>query len=148
MRALAPFARAGGLMEEMDRLLDRVFDFRAEFPIVRDRTPRFDLTETKDTLVVIAEVPGIDPGQMTVNLTNGVLTLTGEKKDCRPPAAAADTRHYHSECTYGRFQRKVWLPANVDEAKTTATFKDGVLTITMTKTPAPAGTAVPVTTTG
>lgn len=61
MRTLAPFTRAGGLMEEMDRLLDRVFDFRVEFPVVRDWVPRMDLTETTAALVVTAEVPGIDP---------------------------------------------------------------------------------------
>jgi HSP20 family protein len=141
MRMLGPFTRAGGLTEEVDRLLDRFFDFRVDVPMRAGWVPRMDVTETKDALVATFEVPGIDPGDIRVTLANGVLAISGEKKK---ETEEKDDRRYRSERVTGRFERSFRLPTAVDEKKVTATFKNGVLTITMAKTPEPVETTIPV----
>jgi len=104
-------------------------------------TPKLDVSETKDAMVVTAEVPGLDPKDIEVALTGDVLTLKGEKDK----ETKKDEERYHRvERTYGAFLRSVRLPMAVDGSKVTATFKNGVLIVTLPKTPAARGTLIPV----
>jgi HSP20 family protein len=77
-----PMRELTSLREEMDQLWNRMFrDWPTmEFPR-GDWIPSFDVSETKDNVVVKAEVPGMDPKDIDISLADGILTLRGEKKD-------------------------------------------------------------------
>lgn len=142
MHALVPWAGVGPLKHEMERLFDRFFEPEdGESFAMGEWAPRLDLSETKDALVVKVEVPAIDPKDIQLSIMEGVLTVTGEKKEEKEDK---DEKYYRVERTYGSFSRSVRLPAPVDEAKVAATFKNGLLTVTLPKTPAARSTAIPI----
>ncbi len=142
MRALTPWTPMGTLKQEMDRLFDRFFEPRAEeFFALGEWAPSLDLTETKEALVAKIEVPGIDPKDIQISLQEQLLTVKGEKKQEKEEK---DERHHRIERSYGAFTRAVRLPVAVDGEKVTATFKNGLLTITLPKTPAAKGTTIPI----
>lgn len=95
--------------------------------------PVLDIAENEDAVTVTAEVPGMKAEDIDVTLERGVLTIKGEKK-------FEDERkgeNFHRiERSYGSFQRVVQLPTEVDDEKVTANYKDGVLTLSMPKSPA------------
>jgi HSP20 family protein len=141
MRTLAPWTGTG-LKREMDRLFDRFFESPwAEMPALGDWTPAIDVTEGKDAITVKAEVPGVEPKEIAVSLEGDLLTIKGEKEDRKEEK---DERHHRVERSWGAFMRGVRLPAPVDGSKVTATFKNGVVTITLPKTPSAKGTMIPV----
>lgn len=141
MRTLAPWG--GNLRREMERFFDR-FGEPAWEPfetMTGDWAPRLDVSEEKDAMVVKAEVPGVDPKDIEITLTGDLLTLKGEKEK---ETEEKEARYHHVERTYGAFLRSVRLPMAVDGSKVTATFKNGVLVVTLPKTPAAKGTVIPV----
>jgi HSP20 family protein len=103
--------------------------------------PRLDVTETKDAMVVKAEMPGVEAKDLAVTLMGDLLTLRGEREK---GADENEQRYHRMERTYGTFLRSVRLPMPVDGTKVTATFKNGVLIVTLPKTPAAKGTLIPV----
>jgi len=103
--------------------------------------PSLDLAETKDALMVKVETPGIDPKDIQVTLQENLLTIKGEKKHEKEEK---DERHHRVERSYGAFTRTVRLPVAVDGGKVDAKFKNGLLTVTLPKTPGAKGTTVPV----
>jgi HSP20 family protein len=142
MRALNPWTSMTSLKQEMDRLFDRFFEPRAdEFLALGEWAPSLDLSETKDALVVKAEIPGMDPKEVQLSLQEQLLTIKGEKKQEKEEK---DERFHRVERTYGAFTRAIRLPVAVDAGKVAATFKNGVLTVTLPKTPAARGTMIPV----
>ncbi len=141
MRTLAPWTGTG-LKREMDRLFDRFFESpRAETPALGDWTPAIDVTEGKDAVTVKAEVAGVDPKDISVSLEGDILTIKGEKEEKKEEK---DERQHRVERSWGAFMRAVRLPAPVDGGKVTATFKNGVVTITLPKTPSAKGTTIPI----
>jgi HSP20 family protein len=93
--------------------------------------PRTDIAETETTLEVSVELPGIDQKEIDISLTDGALTIKGEKKSEREE----NKKGYHlSERSYGSFYRTIPLPSGVDTDKANAQFKNGVLTVTLPKT--------------
>jgi HSP20 family protein len=142
MRALMPWTGATGLKTEMDRLFERFFEPAwSESPALGDWAPSIDVTETKDAVMVKVELPGVDQKDIGVSLQEGILTIKGEKNEEKEQK---DARYHRVERAYGAFARAVRLPAAVDATKVTATFKDGVVTITLPKTPAATGTTIPI----
>lgn len=126
-----PWREFDSLRREMDRLWDRFGTERPLEWVGGEWTPSLDVSETKDKVVVKAEAPGIDPKEMEISMSGGVLTLKGEKKKEREEKE----ENYHLvERSYGSFSRSVRLPAEVQEDKVKASYKDGVLTITLPKT--------------
>ncbi len=126
-----PWRELDVLRREVDHLWDR---FTGEKPVDwsgGEWAPSLDLSETKDKVVVKVEAPGIDPQEMDISLTNGVLTIKGEKKREREET---DQNYHLVERSYGAFSRAVRLPSEVQEESVKANYKDGVLTITMPKT--------------
>lgn len=91
--------------------------------------PHIELSETDRELKVEAELPGMEDRDVEVLLDNGMLTLRGERK-----SETEDKDRHISERYYGRFERRITLPAEVEEDKIHAAFKNGVLTVTMPKT--------------
>jgi HSP20 family protein len=88
------------------------------------------LTETDGNVMVKAELPGMDPKDIDVEVTGDMLTLRGEKKT---EEEKKDERYYCRERHYGSFQRSFRLPAGVQSDKVDAQFKNGVLTINIPK---------------
>ena len=142
MRALTPWTPMSSLRQEMDRLFDRFFEPMTEDTFaLGEWAPSLDLTETKDALVAKLEVPGMDPKDIQVSLQEQLLTIKGEKKHEKEEK---DERRHRIERAYGAFTRAIRLPVAVDGEKVSAGFKNGVLTITLPKTPAAKGTTIPV----
>jgi HSP20 family protein len=89
-----------------------------------------DMYETADDLVVTAAVPGVKAEDLDITITGDVLTIKGETKT----ETKEDKANYHrQERRYGAFTRSVALPVPVQAAKAQASFKDGVLTLTVPK---------------
>jgi len=94
-------------------------------------TPAFDVTENEKEYIVTAELPGIEAKDLDVTLSEGLLTVKGEKKQ------EHEEKHgnYHRvERRYGAFQRSFRIPGKVKADKIDANYKDGVLKLTLPKT--------------
>ena len=92
--------------------------------------PRVDVTESERDYEITAELPGIDEKDVELTLANNLLTIRGEKKTEREEK---DKNYYLSERSFGSFRRSIPLPAEVDEDKVEARFKNGVLTVRLPK---------------
>jgi len=139
---LMPWAGFGNMKQEMDRLFDRLVATKwDDYPTLGDWSPSMDISETKDSLIVRAEVPGMDQKDIRISLQENLLTITGEK---RREKEETEERYYRVERSYGDFTRGVRLPVGVDGSKVVATFKNGLLTVTLPKTPAAKGTTIPI----
>jgi HSP20 family protein len=127
----------------MERFLERFADPGWEpFEMAAGEwAPRLNVSETKDAMVVTAEMPGIESKEIGVVLTGDLLTLKGVKEK---DTVEKEERFHRVERAYGAFLRSVRLPMAVDGSKVTATFKNGVLIVTLPKTPASKGMMVPV----
>ena len=121
---------------EMDQLLN---SFLAEWPgrtSLLDRRlgsfiPDVDVTETDKEVRVTAELPGLDEKEVEVTLVQGALIIKGEKRE----EHNEEKGDFHrSECRYGMFERTVQLPNGIDADKAKASFKKGVLKVTLPKT--------------
>ncbi|MFN3231348.1 MAG: Hsp20/alpha crystallin family protein [Alphaproteobacteria bacterium] len=96
------------------------------------KLPAVDLVEDDGHYVMTAEMPGISDEDIEVALSEGVLTVKGEKRDEREEKKDS---YRISERQYGSFQRSFRLPADVDADKIKAACKDGVLTVTIPRKP-------------
>lgn len=142
MHALTPWTGMTGLRKEMDRLFERFLEPAwTEMPTLGEWSPKVDVTETKDTVTVKAELPGVEQPDIAVSLRDNVLTIKGEKA---AETEEKDKRYHRVERSYGTFTRAMRLPADVDGSKASASFKDGVVTIILPKAPEAKGTTIPV----
>lgn len=122
------------LSNELSRLFEAPLSALAHTPhFLNGWGPAIDLHEDKDNLVVTAEVPGVKKEEIDVSLQDGTLTISGERKH---EAKSGEGETYRSERYYGRFQRSIQLPTPVEGDKVKASYKDGVLTVTLPKTEA------------
>lgn len=140
MRALVPTNGFTALRREMDRMFDQLWEGEPAV-IPGEWTPAIDIADLNDTIVVKAEVPGIDPKEIQVTLDGQILTLTGEKKYEKEEK---DEKHYRMERSMGSFARSIRLPAMVHEGQVSATFKNGLLTVRLPKSKVAKGAAIPV----
>jgi HSP20 family protein len=126
-----PFGELSSLRREMDRLWENFFGERPLGRIwEREWAPSLDMSETKDNYVVKAEVPGIDAKHIDISLTGDILSIRGEKKQEKEEKE----EDYHLvERNYGSFSRSVRIPAEVESNKIKASYKNGILTITLPK---------------
>lgn len=92
---------------------------------------KVDVKETDKEVVVSAEVPGVDIKDIDVSLKNGGLLIKGEK---RQEKEEKDKGYYRMERSYGSFERYLPLPCEIDRESVAASYKDGVVKITMQKT--------------
>ncbi|WP_095204460.1 Hsp20/alpha crystallin family protein [Mesorhizobium carmichaelinearum] len=90
--------------------------------------PNVEIAENEKEIRVTAEVPGLEEKDIEVMLEDGVLTLRGEKK-----SETEDRDRQFSERYYGRFERRLALGRDVEQDKVAATFKNGVLDVTLPK---------------
>ena len=142
MRAMMPFGGMTNLRQDLERFFDRMGEYKwDEFPALGDWAPSMDVSETKEAIMVKAEVPGMEAGDIQISLQEQILTIKGEK---RQEKEEKEARYHRLERTYGAFTRSVRLPVAVDGSKVTAAFKNGLLTVTLPKTAAAKGTMIPV----
>jgi HSP20 family protein len=137
MFALTPILRGTGSPGRPERdFFDRFFsDFSLPSTAFEDTewVPAFDVSETDKELIVKAEVPGMDKKDINITVSDGILTIEGEKKHEKKE----DNEQYHRvERRYGTFSRTVRLPDEVEADKVDATYKDGVLNIRLPKSEA------------
>ncbi|MDA9398989.1 Hsp20/alpha crystallin family protein [Bradyrhizobium sp. CCBAU 45389] len=124
------------LHREMNRLFDDVFrgfGGASPSPLMERQSswPKIELSETDKGLTISAELPGMTEKDVQIEIANGVLTIRGEKKSERK-----DEGRYFTERYYGSFQRQIVLE-DVEEDKAEASFKDGVLTISVPRSENP-----------
>ena len=93
-------------------------------------SPRIDLSETDKEVRVSAELPGMDEKDVTVEMVEEAIVISGERK---AEQEDQDKNWYRKEQSYGSFHRTIPLPADVDGSKAKATFKKGLLTVTVPK---------------
>jgi len=127
-----PFHELSGFQDEMNQLFE---DFFGRVPARRmfsegSWAPLMDIEETKDEILVKAELPGMRKEEVKIQINNDVLSITGERK--REDEAREKTYH-RIERAYGKFQRMIRLPTEVDATKVKATYENGVLTIRLPK---------------
>jgi HSP20 family protein len=97
-----------------------------------DVTPAIDIVESDKAFEVTAELPGLDAKNIDLQLSDGVLTIKGEKQEDKEEKTKD---RYVSERRYGSFRRSLQIPGSVDAEKIEASFKGGVLTVTLPKSP-------------
>ncbi len=122
------------LKKEMDRIFQEFFG-RSYFPAERfeiEWAPAVDVSETEDAIIVKADLPGVKPEDIEINIVDNVLTIRGEKKR---EAEEKKENFYRVERFYGSFMRAIQIPTEVEVDKVKAQYKDGVLKITLPKKP-------------
>jgi len=117
---------------EMDRVFDRFFNQPTTAQGLAVWAPAVDVRETNDELHVTAELPGLKPEDVNVTVENGVLTISGEKKQ-EIQEGKEDENYYLFERRYGRFERSFTLPRTVNADQVKARFENGILTVSLPK---------------
>lgn len=128
-----PLAR---LHEELDRFLDEAFrgfgwpTWRPAWPAWEGFRPSVDIAETRRGYMIRVEVPGVEKEDLSVTIEDDTLVIAGEKKQEKEEEEGG----YHCvERSYGAFRRLISLPADADQQRLEAKFRNGVLTITIPK---------------
>jgi HSP20 family protein len=93
-------------------------------------TPRVDIREEEDRLVVSADIPGVDPKDVEVTFEDGVLSVTGER---RTESSSSKDGYHRLERSFGKFARHFRLPPTVDADRISAQGKNGVLEVSIPK---------------
>lgn len=132
-REIDPFAQ---FRREMDQMFDGVLgNWTRPMNLLEGRLgtwmPQIEVRETGKEIRVAAELPGLEEKDIQVSLLDGTLTIKGEKSE-EHEEERGDV--HRSERQYGMFERTIQLPAEVDVDKVKASFKKGVLKITLPKT--------------
>ncbi len=128
-----PVREFRGLSRFIDDVIDE-FVRSPLFSVAKERTgmiiPPVDVSETDDEIVVTSELPGMKKEDIKLSLEDNVLTISGEKKEEREEKE----KNFHLlERSFGSFRRSVSLPTSIEAGKVKASYKDGVLTVTIPK---------------
>jgi HSP20 family protein len=130
---IAPWRRSAGMRpywREMDDFFNRFF---RNMPLTErgwEWAPSVDISETDGTIILKAEMPGLEAKDIDIDITGDMLTLKGEKK---VEEERKEERYYCRERHYGSFQRSFQLPAGIQSDKVDADFKNGILTVNIPK---------------
>lgn len=124
-----------GLTGNMDRLFDRVCGgtdglIPSVFGSEAGWTPPVDITENDKGITVLIEVPGVEPKDIEVTMSDQVLTIAGEKEESKD---SENDGFQHSERRFGSFRRTVRLPKTVDAKSIRAEHKNGVLVVHLSR---------------
>lgn len=131
----APLSPFFTLRREMDRLFDDAFRGLGVSPFAGGfgaSWPHVEVTERDKDVRLTAELPGLEEKDIELRVEDNVLILSGEKRH-----ELDDEERHYSERFYGRFERRLALPADVDDERAEAKFRNGVLTVTLPKTERP-----------
>lgn len=128
-------------MREFRSQLDRLFErfmgdpwsgFDEAWSRSMTMIPAIDLSETDGMITIRAEVPGMNPEDIDVQVSGNILTIAGEKKESREES---DEEYLHCERRMGQFRRSIELPTSADTEQIEADFSNGVLEIHVQKAP-------------
>jgi HSP20 family protein len=129
--AVDPSRDLTDIQSEVNRLFDSFFG-RPTQAATQERVwaPAVDMYETKDELVVTAELPGLSEKDINLSITGDVLVVKGER---RWNQEVKQESYYRGERWFGRFERTIPLPIPVQAEKVKASYRDGVLTVSLPK---------------
>jgi HSP20 family protein len=129
----------GGVLGEFDRLrreLDDVFGASSLPSSIRSAAPgafpAINVGQTPNSVEVYAFAPGMDPAKMDVVIDRGVLTISGERPSALPQGEAKASVYNH-ERVAGSFKRAISLPDDIDAGRVTASYRDGVLNVSIAR---------------
>jgi HSP20 family protein len=127
-----PFRDLVNSQREFERLFRGAFTpaMDAEEASTRTWAPPVDIYENGDSLVLKAELPGVNPNDVEIRVEDNTLYLKGERKFEKE---VKEQNYHRIERSYGTFTRTFSLPNSIDADKVAATYKDGVLMLTMPK---------------
>ncbi|MDA8191127.1 Hsp20/alpha crystallin family protein [Acidiferrobacter thiooxydans] len=137
MAALMPSPTNSGwtlVNDELDNLLEGFFRplrRRTENGVAAGAVPAMDVTERDNEYVIRMDMPGVSREDIDITLAEGVLTVSGEVK--RQHEEKAGDRLIREERCYGKLSRSVRLGSHIDDKKVSASYKDGVLELTLPK---------------
>src|SRR5213595_2774832 len=123
--------RWSNLRDELDSLFELPFlaNIANQTQLFSGWTPALDLYQSNDNVVAVVELPGMRKEDIDISLHDGTLTISGERKrDSTGGEKAERTERY-----VGAFRRSIALPTRVDASKVSATYRDGILTVTLPK---------------
>jgi HSP20 family protein len=122
--------RWSNLRDELNSLFDLPFltNFNRQ-DLFGGWSPALDLYQNNDNLVAVLELPGMRKEDFEISLHDGTLTISGERKSSSPNGDKAE----RTERYVGTFRRSITLPARVDANRVSATYRDGILTVTLPK---------------
>ena len=145
MTNLTPWRRSDGdegrmqplsrLRWDVDRLFDRFLDWPGGMEGMGFADVRLDVSENEDEIIVRAEVPGIDPKNLDIELVGDVLTFSGEKSESfgDDDKGSERNRPHYSERRFGAFRRSIQLPTSVQPEAVKAEHRNGLVTIRLKK---------------
>jgi HSP20 family protein len=128
-----PFREMSSLQERMNRLMS---DFRTRSPFGEEEMaqgswiPAVDIYETKESIVLNVELPGVTKEDIALEVKDSTLTIKGEKK---LEKNVTEENFHRMERSYGSFTRAFTLPSTVQQDKVKAKFRDGILEIMLPK---------------
>jgi HSP20 family protein len=121
----------GSLRQQLEQFLNAFHGDENTAFTGGDWLPAVDEVETPEEVVIKAELPGIDEKDISVSLSGDTLTIHGEKRSEKEQK----DKHFHRvERSYGKFERRLPIPASVDPEKITADYTKGVLEVHLPKT--------------
>lgn len=124
--------RPASIFDDMDKMINNVFENDWNFS-VRSKTnwsPAVDVKESDNSFTLTADIPGLTKKEVKVNITDGILSISGERKF----EDEKESGNYHyRERRYGSFSRTFNLPETVNEEDISASFKNGILSIELPK---------------
>ena len=120
------------VFDDMDTMIHSFFNTDWNFPVrdTRNWSPAADVKETDNSFVLTADIPGLTKKDIKVNVANGKLSISGERT--YETDQGNDNYHYR-ERRFGTFDRSFKLPDTVDEEKISASFKNGILNVSLPK---------------
>ena len=120
-----PFREMTQVQNQVNRLMDQVWNSRQESWL-----PAVDVFDTQEAVVLKAELAGMDPDDIQIEVEDNVLTIKGER---RFEEQVDEERYYRVERRFGSFQRSLALPQGVKADEIGAAYDDGILTVTVPK---------------
>jgi HSP20 family protein len=123
--------RWADLRDELNSLFDLPMtgNFARQAQLFGGWTPALDLYQNNDNVVAVVELPGMRKEDIDVSLHDGMLTIAGERQS----SVGEGEKTERTERFSGKFRRSVTLPTGVDASKVSASYKDGILTVTLPK---------------
>jgi HSP20 family protein len=136
-----PFREITALHNEMSRLMNGLLQDSNPKGGTQGWAPAVDVWETEDELVYAFDLPGVAEDKISIEVENGVLTVTAERERSEE---VAEERFYRFERRFGTFQRAITLPQGVSDDAVKANFENGVLEVHVAKPEQPKPKRIPI----